>query len=110
MIKAIAFDYGGVIEITEKGLIQKIADYLQITTEDWEKEYMTLNYLCNTGQKSYKEVYGLVARKFNAGETQVSHIKEMMDENQATRKMNLELIEIIKDLKDKNYKVGLSEQ
>ena len=44
MIKAIAFDYGGVIEITDTGLMQKIADSLRISLEDWTKEYRTLNY------------------------------------------------------------------
>lgn len=107
MIKAIAFDYGGVIEITDKGLMQKIADYLNITLEDWIKEYKTLNYLCNTGKNSYEEVYAFTAKKFDASDIQISHIHEMMKKNMETRKINFELIEIIKDLKSKNYKIGL---
>lgn len=107
MIKAIAFDYGGVIEITDKGLMQKIADYLQVTLEDWIKEYKTLNYLCNTGKNSYEEVYAFTAKKFDASDIQISHIHEMMKKNMETRKINFELIEIIKDLKSKNYKIGL---
>jgi len=107
MIKAIAFDYGGVIEITEKGLMQKIADYLQITLENWFKEYKTLNYLCNTGENSYEEVYALTAKKFNASDAEISHIHEMMRKNMEARKINFELLEIIKDLKNKNYKIGL---
>lgn len=107
MIKAIVFDYGGVIEITDKGLMQKIADYLHVTLEDWLKEYRTLNYLCNTGKNSYEEVFAFTAKKFNASDIQISHIHEMMKKNMETRKINLELIEIIKDLKNKNYKIGL---
>lgn len=107
MIKAIVFDYGGVIEITDTGLMPKIADYLQVTFEDWLKEYRTLNYLCNTGKNSYEEVYAFTAKKFNASDVQISHIHEMMKENMDTRKINFELIEIIKDLKSKNYKIGL---
>jgi putative hydrolase of the HAD superfamily len=107
MIKAIAFDYGGVIEITDKGLMQKIADYLHVTLEDWFKEYKTLNYLCNTGKNSYEEVYAFTAKKFNASDAQISHIHEMMKENMDTRKINIELLEMIKDLKSKNYKIGL---
>lgn len=107
MIKAIAFDYGGVIEITDKGLMQKIADYLQVTLEDWLREYRTLNYLCNTGKNSYEEVYAFTAQKFNASDVQISHIHEMMKENMETRKINFELIDMIKDLKSKNYRIGL---
>jgi hypothetical protein len=33
MIKAIVFDYGGVIVKEEEDLIQKIADFLKITLE-----------------------------------------------------------------------------
>ena len=107
MIKAVVFDYGGVIEITDTGLMQKIADSLRISLEDWTKEYRTLNYLCNTGKNSYEEVYALTAQKFNASDIQISHIHEMMKENMETRKINFELIEIIKDLKSRNYKIGL---
>lgn len=107
MIKAIAFDYGGVIEITDKGLMQKIAEYLQVTLEDWLKAYRTLNYLCNTGKNSYEEVFAFTAKKFNASDVQISHIHEIMKENMETRKINFELLETIKDLKSKNYKIGL---
>lgn len=107
MIKAIAFDYGGVIEITERGLMQKIADYLQVTLEDWLKAYSSLNYLCNTGKNTYEEVYALVAKKFNASDVQISHIHKMMKENKETRKINWELLEIIKNLKNRKYKIGL---
>jgi len=87
--------------------MRKIADYLQVTLEDWLREYKNLNYLCNTGKNSYEEVYAFTAKKFNASDVQISHIHEMMKENMDTRKINFELIEIIKDLKSKNYKIGL---
>ena len=46
MIKVIAFDYAGVIEIAEKNIIEEITDYLQITKEQWGLVYysLTLNY------------------------------------------------------------------
>ena len=37
MIKAVVFDYGGVIELKDGDLIQEIADSLKITKEDWRK-------------------------------------------------------------------------
>ena len=107
MIKAIAFDYNGVIEIIEKDLRQKMSDYLKISPEDWLRSYYSFNYLCATGKKSYKEVYAMVAKEFNASDADVAHIHKMMDENMQTRKINFELLEIIKDLKNKGYKIGL---
>ena len=106
MIKAVAFDYGGVIEITES-LIPKIVDALKVTKEDWLNTYYTLNHLNNVGGKSRLEVFTLTAKKLGASDIQIAHIPEILKENDQTRKINLELIEIIKDLKKQNYKIGL---
>ena len=107
MIKAIAFDYGGVIEIEEGDLIQEIADYLKITKEDWHKAYYSFNHLCNTGKSSWQEVLTLVCREFSASDDQINHVYEMIKQKKKTKKINLELVEIIKDLKNKNYKIAL---
>jgi 2-haloacid dehalogenase len=104
MIKAIGFDYDGVIEIGDGDIAQKIAAYLKITKDEWHKIYYTLNYLTNVDNKSWAEVAVLVAKKFNASDTQISDIQNIIKEY---KKVNLELIETIKDLKNKNYKIGL---
>ncbi len=107
MIKAIAFDYGGVIEITERNLFQEIAKYLQINIEDLERVYFSLNHLCNTENKTSEEVIEMTVREFGADETQVENIKNLSRENNKTKKLNQELIDIIKFLKSKSYKIGL---
>ena len=107
MIKAVVFDYGGVIELKDGDLIQEIADSLKITKEDWQKVYFTLNHLNNTGEKSWREVATLVANKFDASSIQISHIQDLINEYDKKRVLNWGLIEIIKDLKKKNYKIGL---
>lgn len=107
MIKAIAFDWGGVIETIEGGLIKKISQYLGISEEDWNEAYYSLIYLFHTNQSSWEGVANLVAKKFNATEEQIFHMQEMIKENRTTRALNQELIEMIKSLKNKNYKIGL---
>lgn len=107
MIKAIVFDYGGVIEKEDGDLIQKIADYLKITKEAWHKVYFSFNHLANTGKKSWQEVLAIVCREFGASDIQISDIHKIIKENKKTKKINWELIEVIKDLKKKNYKIGL---
>ena len=106
MIKAIAFDYGGVIEIKERNSFQEIASYLQVSLEDWERVYFSLNHMFNVGGKSWDEVIALVAKEFNASDEQISHIKNLVSEIRKTKRINYELLEIIKKLK-KNYKIGL---
>ncbi|HNW71758.1 MAG TPA: HAD-IA family hydrolase [Candidatus Paceibacterota bacterium] len=107
MIKAIAFDYGGVIEIKDGDVIQEIANYLKITKSDWQSVYYTVNHLSNVGNSSWKEIATLVAQKFGATDNQVSYIQNLIKEDGKTRKINLELIEIIKNLRNSNYKIAL---
>lgn len=106
-IKAIAFDYGGVIETINKGLISDIATYLGTTETEWDKVYYSLIYLFHTNQRTWEEVAALVAKKFNASDAQIEHMQEMIKENRATRKIDWKLVEMIKGLKDKKYKIGL---
>jgi epoxide hydrolase-like predicted phosphatase len=107
MIKAIAFDYGGVIEIKEGDLVQEIVDYLKITKGGWLNVYYTLNHLTNTGKNTWPEVAAMVAKKFNASDDQIVHIRELIQKSNESRKINSGLIEIIKDLKNKHYKIAL---
>lgn len=107
MIKVIAFDYGGVIEIQEKGLRQNIANTLNVTVEDWLKVYYSLNHLFNREKQSWVEVATLVAKKFNATDNQIFQIQELIKKNEETRELNVELIEIIKDLKNRNFRIAL---
>lgn len=107
MIKAVAFDYGGVIEIKEGDLMQDIADYLGVTKEDWQRVYYTLNHLTNTGTNTWSEVAAMVSKKFDASDAQIEHIQGLIQKRNESRKINSELIEIIKDLKHKRYKIGL---
>lgn len=107
MIKAIVFDYGGVIETKEGNLFQEIAKYLQININDWEKVYFSLNHLHNTGVKNGDETVALAAKEFDASDEQTSYIKNLILEIRKTKKINYEILEIIKELKSKNYKIGL---
>ncbi len=107
MIKAIVFDYGGVIEIFKPDFNKEVVDYLKIKEEDWDNVYFSLNYLCNTGQKTYEEVYALTAKELGASDEQILKVLEIKKNNKETNKINFKLIEIIKKLRNANYKIGL---
>jgi epoxide hydrolase-like predicted phosphatase len=107
MIKAIAFDYGGVIELNEGDLIQEIADLLHTTKDDWKKVYFTLNHLANTGKVSRLEIHKLVAEKLGASEDQIISVLDLVNRHDNSSVLNIGLIEIIKYLRSKNYKIGL---
>jgi epoxide hydrolase-like predicted phosphatase len=107
MIKAIAFDYGGVIKINDNDLFSDIANYLNISREEFSKEYFSLNHLFNTQGKSYEEVISLIIYKFNNSDEAKNHILNLMKENHSKYHLNDELIEVIKDLKNRDYKIAL---
>lgn len=107
MIKAIAFDYGGVIRVNDEDLFDNITKYLNITREDFNKEYFSLNYLFNTQDKSYEDVMSLVISKFNDSKETRDYIFKLTKENHGKYHLNDGLVEIIKDLKIKDYKIAL---
>lgn len=106
MISVIAFDYSGVLEIAERNIITEITDYLAIPKEEWSKVYFTLNHLCNTGTNTWNEVAVMTAEKCGATKEQITHIQELMRLNSISKKINTELVEIIKNLKQ-NFKIAL---
>lgn len=106
MISTIAFDYAGVLEISEKDIITEIITYLHISREEWDTVYYTLNHLCNTGEKKWSEVAILTVEQLGATKEQIEDVRELMLTNARNKKVNNELVEIIKNLKPK-YKITL---
>jgi len=107
MIKAITFDYGGVIRINNEDLFNNIAKYLNISREEFSKEYFSLNHLFNTQGKSYEDVIALIISKFNNSKEAKNYILKLTKENHSKYHLNNELIGIIQDLKNKDYKIAL---
>ena len=107
MIKAIAFDYGGVIKINEQDLIKEIYDYLKISKDDFSREYFKINKMFNIEGKSFEEVTLLLVSKFNNSEEAKEHTLKLLQENKNKYHLNEELIKMIKELKSKNYKIAL---
>lgn len=107
MIKAIAFDYNGVLVRDESRTLNKIIEYLGITKEEWRNEWFSGNRGASINQKSYQEYFLEVCSKFKDPNISKNQILEMLEERKNGYRVNSELIEIIKILKNKDYKIGL---
>lgn len=107
MISAIVFDYGGVVKINDDKLIDKIVAYLKIARDDWEREYFLVNHLFNVEKKSFAEVLPLIVSKFDNSEEARGYVQRLFEENKDKHRINSGIIEIIKRLKVRNYKIGL---
>lgn len=106
-ISAILFDYGGVIELSDFDLIGGIVEILSITREKWGAVYYTYNHLTNVEGKLWKEVALIVAKKIGATENQLSAISTLTEEADNKKKLNIELIEIIRKLKNMRLKTAV---
>jgi HAD superfamily hydrolase (TIGR01509 family) len=107
LIKAVVFDYGGVIKINENSLSSEICEYLKIDKEDWKKQYYLYNHLFNVGNTSFEDLFTLVASKFDNSEKTRKHVLNLIEVGKNKYHINLELIDIIKDLRKRKYRTGL---
>lgn len=107
MIKVIAFDYDGVIKMKEGDIFAEICSYLNIKREDWEREYFLVNHLINTNQKSVAEVISSIVLKFTDSKELEEGVLNLIKNYKNVYYLNKELIEFIKDLKNRDYKTAL---
>ena len=96
MISVIAFDYGGVIEVSGPKGLREIMETLSITKDEWFDVYYRFNHLTNTGIVPWIEVVLLTAKELGASSDQLTAFKELLLTNSADKKLNAELIERIK--------------
>ena len=107
MIKAIAFDYGGVLKIDPENSLGKLIEYLETTKEKWDEEWFKVNHLANTGQKTHEEILLFTCSKFKDTEESRNHVTEFLKAGKGKHEINNDLVEIIKALKSKGYKIAL---
>ena len=106
MIKVIAFDYGGVIETSSYDVLNDIIKLLGVEKEEWKKVYFTYNHLSNVGNSSWGDLILFVARQLGATSSQEEEISLLLQKQEKTKKLNEELLSIIRKLKE-TYKIVL---
>jgi len=107
-ILAIVFDYGGVIELfSDTDFISTITRIIGVTKEDWRKLYYSLNTLTNVEGREWKEVALIVAGKLGATKEQLDKISNLIDEEKRNRKLNIELLELIKKIRSLGFKTAI---
>lgn len=103
-IKAVGFDYGGVIAVY-KTVIPQIAEICGLAPEELRGEYHRHNHMANVGDLSYPEVWKLVIEKLNHGDKypQILNCLAAYDRPDLDSRM----LELVAKLKQRGYKVGL---
>jgi epoxide hydrolase-like predicted phosphatase len=110
-IKAIGFDYGGVIgggHSAGSKFTKEISQALGISTEEYRKKYFSMNYLINTGKiATWLEFWKIFLDEIKKPEK----LNEVMIISNKTSKKYQKIDEKVKNLilklKKRGYKVGL---
>ena len=107
-IKAVAFDYGGVIEINDGGhLMQAVADALGVSRSDLLKVYFKYNHFSNIENMPWEEMIIKVASEFTSSEEKKNKVRVAVREYGLKNKINTELLALLPILRRQGYKVAI---
>ncbi len=107
-IKAVVFDFGGVIELYEvKNINQSIADLLGVSLDEFRKVYFKYNHLSNVENLSWEDMIIKVVSNFNTSKEIETQVREMVRAFQSKRIINTELLETFPLLQRLGLRVGI---
>lgn len=106
--KAIVFDYGGVIEISEGvNILNNIAEIVGVPANIFKDEYFNHNHLSNVENLSWKDMIMKVVSVFDTkGETNKKVLKAIKESN-LKKKINNELLHSFLILKKQGFKIAI---
>lgn len=107
-IKAIAFDFGGVIELNGSGdIMSDIAKAVGVPLDDFKKEYFRHNHLSNVENMLWEDMIIEVANVFNATKETKEKISQIKKAFSAKNKFNTELIATFPVFQQQGLKVAI---
>ncbi|MFZ2832142.1 MAG: HAD-IA family hydrolase [Minisyncoccia bacterium] len=106
-IKAIVFDVGGVIELSNGKILQKISSLTNIPIEKLQSEYFKHNHLSNIENLGRDEMLLRVVSIFITEDVLLGKVATIINEHFTQKILNTEIIDIFKSLRQHGYKVGI---
>lgn len=110
-IKAIGFDYGGVLggdAEAGKRFKAKICELINVSMDTWENAYFSKNHLLNTGKvMSRRDFWSILLGSLNRIEYLDQAIKLDADLSSSYINLNHEMLALVDRLRLAGYKVGL---
>lgn len=107
IIKAIAFDFGGVIEIGGKNPIEIASQILRVPINDLRKIYFKYNQLSNVENIPWEEMFTKVVAEFDDRKEAADVIKSTIQESLSQKKLNTELVALFPILRKQGLKVAI---
>lgn len=110
-VKAIGFDYGGVIGgvVREKAsFTQRMAQVIGVTPNEFRQVYFKINHLVNAGQlTSWAEFDELLLSKLGKPEKSEALARSRQEFESNWERMDERALDLIEQLKRNGYRVGL---
>ncbi|MDO8561263.1 MAG: HAD-IA family hydrolase [bacterium] len=108
-IKAVVFDFGGVIELYDGGghLIENIAEYLGVPRSEFRTAFFRYNHLANVQNLTWEDMILKVVSLFTESKEKADGVKEMLRIRSLDRNLNAELLSFFPQLKKLGLKTGI---
>lgn len=108
-IKAIVFDFGGVIELSEGGghLMQDISESINVPLADFKVEYFKHNHLSNVENLDWDEMILKVVSVFDDSEEARAKVLSIINEYNSRRTINDELVALFPVMKKLGYIIAI---
>jgi putative hydrolase of the HAD superfamily len=106
-IKAVCFDFGGVIELNGRDIIKDIAELLGIPLIKLREEYFKHNHLTNVGNMSWEDMVIKIVSIFDNTQKTKETVLAMIEKFQSAKKINSDLVAIFPMLQQQGLKVAI---
>lgn len=107
-IKAIVFDFGGVIQLFGGGsILEDIAGILQIENTDFKQRYFEHNHLSNVKNVPWEEMIVSVVNTYHVSPEIIGQVNKLVSDYQSRKVINAELVSWFPQLKKIGYKIAI---
>lgn len=107
-IKAVCFDFGGVIELYPPGkILTFVAELFNIPADDYKQEYFKHNHLTNVQNQKLEDIFIKAASTFKTNNTTEKEARQAIQERMANKYLNTELLSWFSILRQRGFKVGI---
>ncbi len=107
-IKAIVFDFGGVIQFITGGDIKEdIAKIIEVSPQEFNQEYFKFNHLSNVNNLLWEDMILKVVAVFTNSNEHTDTILKRVNDFHMNKELNQELLSLIPSLKEQGYKIAV---
>jgi len=107
-IKAVVFDVGGVIELSDgKNILDQIAEMTGIPSDELKKEYWKHNHLSNVENMAWEDMIVRVVEVFDKDGAKTEKVRQFVRDYNASKAINADILKLFPEIHGLGMKVGI---